>query len=322
MKNSRNLLPAQLGDAHIRLLRIFRAVVEGGGFTAAEVTLNISRPAISQAIHELESLLMMRLCHRGRAGFSLTEQGEAVYQAALQLLASLETFRASIHAINTELSGELNIGITDNMVTVPQMLITRSLAALKRRGPNITINIRMVSPAAIEGGVIDGRLQVGVVPEIKTLPSLDYCHLYDELSLLYCSNEHPLFVIADDCITDADIVSADAVIAAYPQATAVQQLQGKLNARASSTDREGIAFLILSGEYIGFLPTHFAERWQQQGRLRPLQPQQRFFRTGFAVITRKGARPNLVLEAYREELQRCTVDANAGVCGDGMGEYG
>ncbi len=135
MSRSENLLPRQLGDAHIRLLRIYKAVVESGGFSAAEVELNISRPAISLAISELESLLNMRLCNRGRAGFALTEQGEEAYDATLQLLGGLENFRARINAINTELKGELNIGITDNMVTVPQMRITRALAALKERGP-------------------------------------------------------------------------------------------------------------------------------------------------------------------------------------------
>ena len=40
MSRTENLLPRQLGDAHIRLLRIFRAVIECGGFAAAEVQNN------------------------------------------------------------------------------------------------------------------------------------------------------------------------------------------------------------------------------------------------------------------------------------------
>ena len=304
MSRSDNLLPRQLGDAHIRLLRIYKAVVECGGFSAAEVELNISRPAISQAITELESLLQMRLCHRGRSGFSVTDQGEEVYQSALQLLASLETFRAQINAINTELSGELNIGITDNMVTTPQMRITRALAAMKQRGPNVVINIRMIAPNEIEAGVIDGKLQIGVVPELRVLPSLNYYHLYAEKSQLYCSNEHPLFDTPDSEITDEVLGGCDAVLPAYPQSPEIKQQQADLRATASSTDREGIAFLILTGKFIGFLPTHYADRWQKEGKVRALQPEQRYFHTRFAAITRKGARPNLILQAYQEELEK------------------
>ena len=110
-RQSKNLLPRQLGDSHIRLLRVFRVVIESGGFAAAEVELNISRPAISIAISELESLLNMRLCHRGRSGFSITEQGQHVYQSALQLLSSLETFKSQINAINTDLVGDLILAL-------------------------------------------------------------------------------------------------------------------------------------------------------------------------------------------------------------------
>jgi len=304
MNRSENLLPRQLGDAHIRLLRIYKAVVESGGFSAAEVELNNRRTAISLAISELESLLNMRLCNRGRAGFALTEQGEEVYDATLQLLGGLENFRARINAINTELKGELNIGITDNMVTVPQMRITRALAALKARGPDVIINIRMIPPKDIESGVLDGQLLVGVVSEQRSLPGLNYFPLYDEQSLLYCSDEHPLFEKDNSLLTDDELSGYDAVLPAYPQSAEIKQQQALLKASASSTDREGIAFLILSGSYIGFLPTHYAKQWIREGRIKAIQPEKRSFTTHFTAITRKGARNNLIRDAFMEELEK------------------
>lgn len=308
MSKRNNLLPKQLGDVHIRLLRIYKAVVESNGFSAAEVELNISRPAISLAISELESLLKMRLCNRGRAGFALTEQGEAVYDATLQLLYGLESFRAQINAINTELKGELNIGITDNMVTIPHMHITRGLAALKKRGQDIIINIRMLPSRDIESSVLDGQLMVGVIAKHRALPSLNYLPLYTEQSLLYCSVDHPLFVKEHKSLTNEDIAQYDAVLSAYPQPAELKQ-QVCLKVSASSKDREGIAFLILSGSYIGFLPTHYANQWVQSGLLRAIQPEKRNFTTYFSVITRKGAKANLVREAYIEELEKFILAA-------------
>jgi DNA-binding transcriptional LysR family regulator len=304
MSQKDNFLPRQIGDAHIRLLRIFKVVVESGGFAAAEVQLNISRPAISQAITELEGLINTRLCHRGRSGFSVTESGEAVYQATLQLLAGLEDFRSQINALNRDLKGELNIGITDNMVTVPQMRITRALAALKARGPDVVINIRMIPPNDIESAVLDGSLHIGVVPDLRTLPGIEYQSLYEEQSLLYCSHQHALYQDDDRALTNRKLAQYDAVLPAYAQAAQIKKQQLVLKASASSTDREGIAFLILSGRYIGFLPTHYAQRWVTEARLRPLQPEKRYFHTHYSAITRKGARPNLVLDAYLEELAK------------------
>ena len=304
MKKDKTLLPRQLGDAHIRLLRIYKVVIESGGFAAAEVDLNISRPAISLAISELESLLNMKLCHRGRSGFSITEQGEEVYQSALQLLGSIENFRAQMNAINTDLVGELNIGITDNLVTSEQMRITRSLSALKHRAPEVIINIRMIPPNDIEAAVLSGKLHIGVVPELRTLPGLNYLSLYKEQSLLYCSVQHPLFNQDLDSISDESLAQYDAVVPSYPQSTEIKQQQKKLNATATSTDREGIAFLILTGRFIGFLPTHFANRWLSQDKMRTIEAHKRLFHTNFSAITSKGARSNLILDAYMEELKK------------------
>ncbi|TRX57853.1 LysR family transcriptional regulator [Thalassomonas sp. M1454] len=306
MSANKNLLPKQIGDAHIRLLRIFRAVIESGGFAAAEIELNISRPAISQAITELESLMKMKLCHRGRAGFSITSEGEQFYQATMQLMSSLETFRSQVNAINTELVGDLNIGITDNLVTIPQMRLTKALSTLKHKAPNVVINIKMIPPIDIETQIIDGQLHIGIVPELRTLPGLNYRKLYKETSLLYCSDQHPLFNQDLDSISDSALSQYDAVVPNYPQPVSIKQQQNVLNATATSTDREGIAFLILTGRFIGFLPTHYAERWVNQDKLRAIGSHTRSFSTKFSVITRKGARDNLILQAYLDALESST----------------
>lgn len=302
MSQHKNLLPRQLGDAHIRLLRIYKVVIESGGFTAAEVDLNISRPAISLAITELESLLQMKLCHRGRSGFSVTEQGEKVYQSTLSLLGSVENFKAEINAINTDLVGELNIGITDNLVTMDKMRITRSLSALKHKAPEVIINIRMMPPKDIETAVLNGSLHIGVVPVFKTLPGLNYIPLYKERSQLFCSQTHPLFEQNIETISDQALAQYDAVLPNYPQSAEIRQQQSFLKVSATSTDREGIAFLILTGRYIGFLPTHFAKRWTSSDQMRAIETHKRKFFTKYSAIVSKGARSNLILAAYIEEL--------------------
>lgn len=295
-------MPGQISDADLRLLRIYRTVVECGGFSAAEVELNISRAAISMAMNDLETRLALRLCQRGRSGFALTDEGAEVYQATLQLLAATEGFRTRVNSLHARLKGELNIGITDNLVTIPQMHVTDALGALKERGPDVRINIRMIPPNDIELGVLDGRLHVGVVPALKTLPGLRYRALYEEASQLYCGVGHPLHEAAE--VTASQLAGCDAVLPAYAQTPEIKALHEPLRPAASATDREGIAFLILTGRYIGYLPTHYAERWVRDGRMRALSPATCRYLTRYCAITRKGAPPNLVLESYLEALDR------------------
>ena len=293
---------AQVSDFDIRLLKLFRSVVECGGFSAAESALGIGRSAISQQMSDLEQRLGLRLCQRGRAGFALTEEGREVYQSTQQLLAALESFRTEVNGRHQHLRGELNIGLTDNLVTVPHMRIAQAPAKLKALGPEVRIHIRMTPPSEVEQGVLDGRLHIGVVPQSHALSGLEYQSLYDERSLLYCAVGHPLFYVDDQQLQDARLNSQEAIAPTFRLPPEVQSHYQALNCTASASDREGMAFLILTGPLTGYLPDHYAQAGVQQGRLRVLKPASRFYDVSLASVTRKGRRPHLVLESFLEAL--------------------
>ena len=293
--------PGRIHDIDIRLVRIFKAVVESGGFSAAETTLGIGRSAISLAMSDLEARVGLRLCQRGRAGFSLTEEGEQVYAAANRMLAALEGFRTEVDSLHARLRGELRIGITDNLVTLPHMAVTEALARLKSRGPEVRVNIHMVAPDEVAARVVDGRLHVGIVPAVNIPAGIVHHSLYEERSRLYCAHGHPLFAGAAQA-SDAAIGAADAVAPAYALPAEALEQHGRLACSASATDREGIAFLVLTQQYIGFLPEHFAARWVEAGRLRALAPQRYAYTVEYTVITRRDRRPHRVLETFLGEL--------------------
>ena len=83
----------QLSDADIRLLRVFQAVVNCGGMSAAELELNISTSTISRHVKDLEVRLGLTLCRRGRGGFALTPEGERIHAETRQLLLATESFQ-------------------------------------------------------------------------------------------------------------------------------------------------------------------------------------------------------------------------------------
>lgn len=288
----------RIGDFDIRLIRVFKAVVECGGFTAAEPELGISRSAISLHMNDLETRLGLCLCQRGRGGFALTEEGRQVYHAAQTLLASLETFRNDVTTLHRTLRGELNIGITDNLVTFPEMRITHALAALKDRGDEVRIHIHMDPPDVIAQGVLDGRLHVGVVPRVHRLANLDTRPLYDERSRLYCADTHPLF----DAGSGIDWRQVDAVVPGYPIGEAARACHDRLIPAATASDREGAAFLVLTGRYIGYLPEHLAAPWVAGGRLRAIGDERCQFETPFVIIVRRERRPDRVLDTFLDVL--------------------
>lgn len=293
---------SQVTDFDLRLLRLFKIVAESGGFAAAESALGITRSAVSLQMSDLEKRLGMRLCQRGRAGFSLTDEGHEVLRASDILLTAVEDFRGEVNQINNQLRGELNIGVVNNLVTQPQMNITSALKELRGYSDQIRINISMSTPGEIERGLLDGRLHVGAIPFITRLTGLDYNRLYDERSYLYCSSEHAFFDSATS-ISEQSLGLVDAVVPSYRITAEAIGLHQILNCSATASDREGIAFLILTGSYIGYLPVHYAAKWVEQGVMRAIDPERYYFDTTLSVVTRKGRRPNALLEAFLHSLK-------------------
>jgi DNA-binding transcriptional LysR family regulator len=294
---------SQVSDFDLRLLRLFKTVAECGSFAAAEGALGITRSAISLHMGDLEKRLGMRLCQRGRAGFALTDEGREVLRASETVLVAIEGFRSEVNQMHQQLRGDLNVGIVNNLVTQPRMRITQALKAVRAEGAGVRINLSMSTPGEIERGLLDGRLHVGAVPLIAPLSGLEYSLLYEERSNLYCSHEHPLFDRAAE-VSNEDLKSADAVVPSYRMSAEAIGLHQLLNFAASATDREGIAFLILTGSYIGFLPDHYAATWVEKGLMAPLCPDRLFFDAKLAIATRKGRRQNLILERFLDSLQQ------------------
>lgn len=73
---------------NLQRLRVFQAVTRLGSFTAAGGALNMSQPAVSQQISELEREMGARLVERTTLGARLTPEGEIVLRRAQRMLAS------------------------------------------------------------------------------------------------------------------------------------------------------------------------------------------------------------------------------------------
>ena len=89
----------------------FVAVAQQGGIAQAARVLNISQPAVSQAIEKLEALCDLQLFFRHHArGTELTPQGRAFLESALSLLDMAE--RTELHAstIAANLAGTIRFG--------------------------------------------------------------------------------------------------------------------------------------------------------------------------------------------------------------------
>src|SRR5437762_896023 len=93
----------------LRRLRLFLAVVDGGGMTRAAEAEHVSQPSVSQAIGELAAELGTPLFHRVGRRVMLTPAGEALVEPARQVLRDVETGRAAVEAVAGLRAGRLDL---------------------------------------------------------------------------------------------------------------------------------------------------------------------------------------------------------------------
>ena len=77
-------------------LRIFAALCEEGGFSAAARRLYKSHSSVSRAVSALERELGAILCVRDSRSFALTEAGQRLYDGAKALLKEAEELAESV----------------------------------------------------------------------------------------------------------------------------------------------------------------------------------------------------------------------------------
>lgn len=90
-------------------MRTFAAVVDAGSFVRAADRLEMSKPAVSRHVSELEARLDVRLLHRTTRKLSLTDEGELFYARCQELLGGIDEAEAEIVSRSSEATGVLKI---------------------------------------------------------------------------------------------------------------------------------------------------------------------------------------------------------------------
>ncbi len=147
----------------IDLFRVFARVVECANFTRAADTLGMPRSSVSAAIQELEGRVGARLLHRTTRKVTPTQDGAALYERCLRLIADVEEtenlFRHSIVGP----SGTLRVDMPGR---IGRLIVAPALPEFLERYPQISVELGVTDRAVnlIEERV-DCVLRVGTLSE-------------------------------------------------------------------------------------------------------------------------------------------------------------
>jgi DNA-binding transcriptional LysR family regulator len=150
-------------------LRTFIEVIRLGSFTAAGRHLNLTQPAISQQIKELESRLGVQLIARlGKRAFA-TEAGKELAERGGKLLAMSEESVNAVQRYRDGWLGPVRLGTT---ISVCVYLLPKLLGELRQSHPELDVSIEVDLSHVVVEKVVNNELDLGLValPVDKTAP--------------------------------------------------------------------------------------------------------------------------------------------------------
>jgi len=289
--------------ADIHLLHVFSTVVEAKGFSAAQIVLNVSASTISRQIADLEARLGVRLCHRGRRGFRLTDKGETVYAAARTLFSALGQFGEIVEGTRGKLVGKLAIALVDNWALNENALIHRALRKFVTLAPEVAIELFSLAPDDIEIAVQDGYVSLGIGVFHNHKPGLHYETLESEKIGLFAGRGNPLFDVRQGARADKLLTQANFAKRTYLNEDIVAPISKGIASNAVAHQMEGIAMLILTGKYIGYLPQSLAEVWLRSGQMRSVCGGKYDLPSDIKLVRKRGEHANLVVSTFIDCLR-------------------
>lgn len=291
----------RLSAADIRALKVFRAVVEHGGFTGAQLALSMSQSTISFQIKALEQRLGFSLCRRGRRGFALTDQGNAVYEYSHSLTSALSSFERQLGELRSRATGVLRVGIVDATVTDTVLGLDDVIDQFIRSASEVDLRITIGSPEQLIADIAKGGIDCAISPRIKPLPGYSQEEFHYEINSLYCSERHPLF--GKEVVTRADVEAAEVVVRPYANRSELQHIpDATVGAYASNIEAQ--TMYVLSGHFLGYLPDHMTAALRQMNRLRALLVPEAQIRSPFVIISPKHKKASLSQRIFVRELRK------------------
>jgi DNA-binding transcriptional LysR family regulator len=153
----------------IKQCAYFVAVAEQGGIAQASRVLNISQPAVAQALDKLEHVFGFRLLERHHArGTELTPQGRAFLRSARDLLQQADRSEDDARAIAADLVGIVRLGCFHS---IAPFYLAQIISTYRKAYPEVEITSSELRQDEILSALNAGKIDLALTYDM----SLDDC---------------------------------------------------------------------------------------------------------------------------------------------------
>jgi DNA-binding transcriptional LysR family regulator len=167
------------------------AVAQQGTLGRAAETLNLSQPALSKTLNELEQLTGTRLFERGRLGAQLTLVGEQFLTHAVKVLDALNWAGQALNRKEGLNNDIVRIGA---LPTAALGILPTVIGQFHKQQKDITLQVATMNNTMLLAGLKSGEIDIGIgrMSDPELMSGLHYELLFLESLKLVVRPGHPL----------------------------------------------------------------------------------------------------------------------------------
>ncbi|EKT1762827.1 LysR family transcriptional regulator [Salmonella enterica] len=242
----------------LRHLHTFVAVAQQGTLGRAAETLNLSQPALSKTLNELEQLTGTRLFERGRLGAQLTVPGEQFLTHAVKVLDALNT---AGQALNRKEDASADVVRVGALPTAALGILPAAIGRFHQQQKSTSLQVATMNNPMLLAGLKSGEIDLGIgrMSDPELMGGLNYELLFLESLKLVVRPGHPLL---QETITLSRVMEWPVVVSpkgTVPRQNAEALLQsqgckmpaGCIETLSASLSRQ----LTVDYDYVWFVPS-------------------------------------------------------------------
>lgn len=173
-----------MNNDNLPLYTAFLAVVRAGSILEASRQLYISQPAISKAVHKLETNLGTTLFIRSSRGIQLTESGYILYENIKNAFEYIEAGENGVTSHNSPQTGHIRIGAS---TTLCKYILLPYLGKYTTSHPQINISIECQSSNDTITMLRDNAIDIGLIAGTPGLSDFT-CHTLGNIHDIFAAS--------------------------------------------------------------------------------------------------------------------------------------
>jgi LysR family transcriptional regulator, low CO2-responsive transcriptional regulator len=143
----------------LKQLRVFEAAARNGHFGHAAAEVNLTQPAVSVQLKQLEIELGVALFEQIGRRMHLTPAGKELLRHTLAILARLRETDEALRSFRSEEGGELHIAST----TTAEYFVPRLLAEFRRGRPGLKIRLTVKNREAVVRELAENTIDLALM---------------------------------------------------------------------------------------------------------------------------------------------------------------